>query len=98
MEIYTLKDLFSDNKHDTATMKTVITKDEQKKIVEKYEVRFPTEVCRIVQYALQHDDEKVKAYTRKLSDYYRNELKEEGIADTLLAYIGDIELPMAVME
>lgn len=58
---------------------------------------FPSDVFRIVQFAMQHEDDKVKAYTRNLAKKYRN-IGNDTVADILLAYIGDIEMNVAVME
>lgn len=59
--------------------------------------RYPVETLRIIEKALKHDDEGVKAYTRKLAEFYRKEGKNN-IADNILSYIGEAKVAMATMD
>lgn len=58
---------------------------------------FPSDVFRILQFAMQHEDDKVKAYARNLAKKYRA-ANNDTVADLILAYIGDIEMDVAVMD
>ena len=55
------------------------------------------EILRILDKAMRHDDNGVKAYARKLAKKYR-EAGDSEFADLILSYIGDVELPMATMD
>ena len=55
------------------------------------------EIIHIIDKALQHKDDGVKAYARKLADKYRQE-GENKFADCILSAIGDKEVPMATMD
>lgn len=63
----------------------------------KTDNRYPHETVRIIEKALKHDDEGVKAYTRKLADFYRKEGKDN-IADNILSYIGEAKVGMTTMD
>lgn len=55
------------------------------------------EIIHIIDKALQHKDDGVKAYARKLADKYRQE-GENKFADCILSAIGEKEIPMATMD
>ena len=55
------------------------------------------EIIHIIDKALQHKDDGVKAYARKLADKYRQE-GENKFADCILSAIGNKEVPMATMD
>jgi hypothetical protein len=55
------------------------------------------EIIHIIDKALHHKDDGVKAYARKLADKYRQE-GENKFADCILSAIGDKEVPMATMD
>lgn len=57
----------------------------------------PTDVFRIIQFGLQHDDEGLKRYARRLAKRYSEAGKEE-ISNIILQIIGDLEQHLAVMD
>ena len=60
-------------------------------------MKYKWEIIHIIDKALQHKDDGVKAYARKLAERYRQE-GEENFADCILSAIGDKEVPMANMD
>lgn len=58
---------------------------------------FKWEIVRIIEKALKHKDDGVKAYTRKLADKYYKEGHEK-FADAVLSAIGEKEVAMATMD
>ena len=58
---------------------------------------FKWEVVHIIDKAMKHKDDGVKAYARKLADKY-NKKGHEKFADAILSAIGDKEVPMATMD
>ncbi|MBP3732450.1 MAG: hypothetical protein J6I84_04315 [Bacilli bacterium] len=54
-------------------------------------------IVRVLEAAIRHDDEKVKAYARRLSTEYRN-AGYNSLADSILAAIGDLTLANATMD
>ena len=58
---------------------------------------FKWEVVHIIDKALKHKDDGVKAYARKLADKYYREGHEK-FADAVLSAIGEKEVPMATMD
>ena len=58
---------------------------------------FKWEVVHIIDKAMKHKDDGVKAYARKLADKYYREGHEK-FADAVLSAIGEKEVPMATMD
>lgn len=58
---------------------------------------FKWEVVHIIDKAMKHKDDGVKAYARKLADKYYKEGHEK-FADAVLSAIGEKEVPMATMD
>ena len=58
---------------------------------------FPSELMRIIQGAMIHDNNMVKRYARRLAAKYEAN-GEKGVSDCILGYIGDKEIPMATMD
>lgn len=54
------------------------------------------EVLRIIEKGLQHNDEGLKSYARRLAEKLKGE--DEEFSKLILGSIGDIELPMATMD
>ena len=55
------------------------------------------EIIHLIEKALKHQDDGVKAYARKLATKYRQE-GDEKFSDCILSAIGDKEVPLAIMD
>ena len=55
------------------------------------------DIIRIIEKALQHNDEGVKAYARRLATKYRQE-GDNNFTDCILSAIGEKTVPMATMD
>ena len=54
------------------------------------------EILRIIEKGLQHNDEGLKSYARRLAENLKED--DEEFSKLILGSIGDIELPMATMD